>query len=165
MKKTLIVDLDEVLVEKAMLIRVNEFLGTNHTLEDIKGFRAQDLVPTHLKLMFLEYLLKVDFYKDAKIIPTPREIEILKRLNDKYDMSICSDYITPEVAWESGKFCGDKLALIRHNFPFMTPDKVMFVPNKKCLACDIQIDDRLSQLSPFAKQGILFTAPHNAEIT
>ena len=45
MRRSIMVDMDEVITEGGFLYLINEYLGTNYTKEDVGGYYMQDLVP------------------------------------------------------------------------------------------------------------------------
>jgi len=163
--KTLIIDIDECLVEKAMLVRVNEFLGTNYVLNDLKesGFYAQDMIKDPVqKAKFFDWLFTTDFYKD---VPCKDGVhEVLPKLNDKFKVLLCSDFVMPGQEWRCDRIISNKYELIKREFPYMHPTQFIFMHDKKTLKADIQIDDKVKQLSPFVSQRILYTTWHNEDI-
>jgi 5'(3')-deoxyribonucleotidase len=54
---------------------------------------------------------------------------------------------------------------LRRHFPFIPAANYVFCGDKSILLADYLIDDTLRHFERFRGKGILFTAPHNAEIT
>ena len=55
MKKTLMVDMDDVIVSEGFLYLINDFLGTNYTENDFNKFYMQNIIPKNFKSDFFEY--------------------------------------------------------------------------------------------------------------
>ena len=60
MKKTVMVDMDEVITEGGFLHLINEFAGTNYTKDDVKGYYMQDLISD--KDAFFKYYITKNQY-------------------------------------------------------------------------------------------------------
>ncbi len=160
MKKTIMVDMDEVITEGGFLYLVNDFLKTNYTKEDIDGYYMQDLVPD--KKAFFDYFIKHNQYDYGYLLPNA--VEVLKYLQKYFDIYIGTSYIIKEIPKE----CGINL-LHKHNYlyeklPFIPVDNYIFINNKSLLNCDIKIDDKLSNLKNAAIK-LLFTSYHNQDLT
>jgi 5'(3')-deoxyribonucleotidase len=59
---------------------------------------------------------------------------------------------------------GPKYRWLRRHFPFIPPTNYVFCGDKSILLADYLIDDTFRHFERFRGKGILFTAPHNAEI-
>ncbi len=156
MKKTVMVDMDEVITEGGFLHLINEFAGTNYTKDDVKGYYMQDLISD--KDAFFKYYITKNQYDYGILIPDV--VEVLNILKDYYDIYICSSYIIKEIPKECGI-----LLLYKHNYlceklPFIPVNNYAFVNNKSIINCDIKIDDKIDNLVN-ADIKILFTSYHN----
>lgn len=98
MKKTVMVDMDEVITEGGFLHLINEFAGTNYTKDDVKGYYMQDLISD--KDAFFKYYITKNQYDYGILIPDV--VEVLNILKDYYDIYICSSYIIKEIPKECG---------------------------------------------------------------
>lgn len=159
MKKTVMVDMDEVITEGGFLHLINEFAGTNYTKDDVKGYYMQDLISD--KDAFFKYYITKNQYDYGILIPDV--VEVLNILKDYYDIYICSSYIIKEIPKECGI-----LLLYKHNYlceklPFIPVNNYAFVNNKSIINCDIKIDDKIDNLVN-ADIKILFTSYHNKDL-
>ena len=159
MRKSIMVDMDEVITEGGFLYLINDFLGTNYTKEDIKEYYMQDLVPD--KRAFFDYFIKHNQYDYCKLLPDVREV--LKYLQDYYDIYIGTAYIIKEILQECGINLVHKHNYLYEKLPFISPENYIFISNKALLNCDVKIDDKLSNLEN-AKIKLLFTAYHNKNL-
>jgi 5'(3')-deoxyribonucleotidase len=168
MKKSLIIDMDDVIAECFMIPALNDFLGTNYTIDDPVflevGFFLQDVIKDPAqKQKFFDMLFKRYIYDN--IPPKPDALEVLKKLNDKYDLYVCSSYLTPNQEYRCDKLISDKYKWLMKELPFLHPRQYMFMGAKQFLNVDVILDDRLLNLSPHAKTKLLFTAWHNKNVS
>ena len=54
-KKVLMVDMDEVIVEKGFLYLINKYLGTNYKDTDFTQFRMQEIMPPKQRIEFFKW--------------------------------------------------------------------------------------------------------------
>lgn len=159
MRKSIMVDMDEVITEGGFLYLINDFLGSNYTKEDIKEYYMQDLVSD--KRAFFDYFIKHNQYDYCKLLPDVGEV--LKYLQDYYDIYIGTSYIIKEILQECGINLVHKHNYLYEKLPFISPENYIFISNKALLNCDVKIDDKLSNLEN-AKIKLLFTAYHNKDL-
>lgn len=155
-KKKIMIDMDDVIVNGGFLYLINKFLGTEYTESDFTEFYMQDVIPN--KDEFFKFFLENNLYDHCELLPSA--YDVLKELNEKYDIFIGTSYIYPEIPDESGKILLQKYNYLRKTLPFISPYKYIFLSDKSVLDFDIKIDDRLDNLKN-AKQKLLFTAYHN----
>ena len=161
-KKTLMIDIDDVLALDGFLNAINVFEGTNYTLEDSKDYYLQEILPDKEK--FLEYLLSHDlnWYKFGCV--NERAIEVLEELSDKYEIFPFSAYVIPELKKESARCLKYKHDFLINNFPFIDPHNYLFGTRKDLFYFDVKIDDKIENLSN-ASLKLLYTAHHNKHFT
>lgn len=161
-KKTLLVDVDYVICSPGFLPIVNEFFNTDYDeedfeeyiIDDIFGDRAQD---------FYEFYLTKDGYKDAVFKDGAKET--LEKLNEYYNIHICSACVMFGVEKKSAKLFADKFEFLVKELPFLNPENIIFTNSKNIFKADAQIDDRLPNLQGDVKVKLLFDAYHNRKIT
>ena len=159
-KKKLLVDFDNVICDDVFLTPINKFLHTNYKLSDIKDYLLDELVPSDKLEEFYDYLFSDDLYRDAKLIDGAKEA--LKKLNDKYDLYICSACIIVKRPNVSGLMFSYKFNFLIKNLGFLDPNKFVFTSSKDIVCGDILIDDYHSNLkSSQAKTKLLFDSYHN----
>ena len=162
-KKILLVDFDDVICESAFLIKVNQFLGTNYTLDNFKNYFIDEIVPIELRQNFYDWFMKEDFYKGVPMKPNTREV--LEKLNKVYDIYICSACVMYYNERNSAMGFAYKYNYLLENLPFLDPKKFIFTNSKKLVMGDILIDDSFDKLTT-SKVGtrVLFEAYHNKDI-
>ncbi len=159
-KKTIVIDMDDVITTETLTGIINEYLGTNYKENDFTEFYKQDVVPD--KKEFFKYFLTKNEYDYGKI--TPNAINVIKKLNKKYEVFIGTSFIFREIVNESGILVKNKYDFLIKNFPFLNPMNFIFVGNKSILKSDIKIDDKIENLVN-GDIKILFTAYHNKNIS
>jgi len=165
-KKVLLCDMDDVMVNCAMLVRINEHLGTAYQDQDetIPYYRQEIILDgTERNKFFTDIFPNMYYYKDVAIKENAREI--LQKLNEKYELYIVTDFCIPGHSYLGAKIIPDKFKILTSEFPFLQPEQFVFIRSKKLLTGDIMIDDKVSNLSPHVSQKLLFTAWHNKNIS
>jgi 5'-nucleotidase len=84
--------------------------------------------------------------------------EVLKELNNKYDLFIVS------AAMEFPKSLLEKLEWLKDHFSFLTWKQIVFCGSKTVVHGDYMIDDLSYNLEGFNGEKFIFTAPHNLHI-
>ena len=157
-RKKLMVDMDDVICSGGFLYLINKFLGTSYTYDDFKGFYMQDMVPN--KDEFFRWFVNQNMYDYCELMPGCDEV--LKELNQVYDLSIATDFIVPEIVSKCGYIVMHKFDYLQRELSFIDPRQYIFLANKSVLDMDIKIDDKISNLSN-ADTKLLFSAFHNRE--
>lgn len=160
MKKTIMVDMDEVITEGGFLHLINDFAGTNYTRDDIKDYYMQDLVSD--KMAFFKYYVTKNQYNYCRLLPDV--VEVLKYLQEFFDIYIATAYVINEIPIECGINLVQKYEYLYDNLPFISPQNYIFINNKELLNCDIKIDDCLDNLKN-ARIKLLFTSYHNNDLS
>lgn len=164
MKKKILLDIDDVICRPGYLILLNEFLNTDYKIEDFKTYYLDDVIEgEEEKIRLNEFYLKHNLYDYATILPNA--YEVIKELNEKYDIYICSACVSIYLKEQSGRCYVDKFNYLIENFPFLEPEKFIFTNSKNIMKTDIQIDDRLSNLRNDIPIKLLFTSYHNKDIS
>ena len=158
--KTLMIDMDNVITDSRFLDLINEFLGTNYEWNDFKTYYLQEIIGDK-KEEFWNYVKDRNFYEGATLFEGC--YDVLKELNDKYDLYIVTAYLWNDVIDISGDNLRNKYYYLREMLPFINPNKYIFTTNKNLLKFDIRIDDRLDNIME-ADTKILFTAWHNRDL-
>ena len=160
MKKTIMVDMDEVITEGGFLHLINDFAGTNYTRDDIKDYYMQDLVSD--KTAFFKYYVTKNQYNYCRLLPDV--VEVLKYLQEFFDIYIATAYVINEIPRECGINLVQKYEYLYDNLPFISPQNYIFINNKELLNCDIKRDDCLDNLKN-ARIKLLFTSYHNNDLS
>lgn len=161
--KRIMIDIDDVITDtRGFLKIVNDFLNSNYTIDDVDGYYIQDLVPVNLREKFNNYMMTQNLYQLDNI--NNDCAEVIKRLNETYDIYICSAFVYRDKLEYSGKLLTDKFDFLTRNFSFLDPNHFTFQTNKSIFNCHIKIDDKIENLEG-AELKILFTAYHNKHLT
>ena len=89
MKKKLLLDVDEVICFSGFLEAVNEFMGTNYEIDDFTEFYIDEVaIPKERMDEFNNFISDRNMYSHANILPNA--VEVIKELNEAYEIYICS---------------------------------------------------------------------------
>lgn len=163
-RKKILLDVDEVICSSGFLSAVNEFLGTNYEIDDFTDYYIdRKAIPKEKIEEFKEFVNNRNLYENTYILPGATEV--IKRLNEVYDIYICSACVNGLNVEGSGKIFMDKYNFLIKNFSFLNPEHFIFTNTKNLFKADIQIDDRLSNLDDEIEIKILFPSYHNKNVT
>lgn len=156
---TIFVDMDEVIADAfgAHLDLYNEEFNAQLKREDCYGREAWQCVPQEHQQSIRDYTWRDGFFKDLKVIPDSQEV--LFELSKKYEVYIAS------AAMEFPQSLREKSDWLDEFFPFIPWQNRILCGNKHVLKGDVLIDDRGKNLEPFHGRSIMFTSPHNTNIT
>lgn len=163
-RKKILLDVDEVICSSGFLSAVNEFLGTNYEIDDFTDYYIdRKAIPKEKIEEFKEFVNNRNLYENTYILSGANEV--IKRLNEVYDIYICSACVNGLNVEGSGKIFMDKYNFLIKNFSFLNPEHFIFTNTKNLFKADIQIDDRLSNLDDEIEIKILFPSYHNKNVT
>ena len=163
-KKRILLDVDEVICFSGFLEAVNEFLNTSYVIDDFKDYYIDEVaVPKERFDEFNEFLKGRNMYENAHILPGA--IETIEKLNEEYDIYICSSCVNPFDIEGSARMFSDKYNFLIKYLPFIKPGNFIFTSAKHMFKADIQIDDRISNFDETIEIKILFPSYHNKDIT
>ena len=164
-KKKILLDCDEVICFSGFLKAVNDFLGTNYEIDDFTDYYIDEaIIPPERMDEFNKFINSRNMYENAYILPGA--IETIKRLNEVYDIYICSSCVNPLDVKGSGRVFTDKYNFLLENLPFIKPSNFIFTSAKHLFKADIKIDDRLSNFEgDDIEIKILFPSYHNNDLT
>ncbi|MGA1982775.1 MAG: 5'-3'-deoxyribonucleotidase [Acidobacteriaceae bacterium] len=158
-RKRICVDMDEVMADAIAehLARYNQEFQRNLTKEDLRGKRFWQIVPEPHHAILDDYLRAADFFEDLDVMPdAPR---VLVELQHHYEVFIAS------AAMEVPSSFNPKFRWLQRHFPTIPHTHIVFCGDKSILRADYLIDDNPRQLERFTGTGILYDAPHNANVT
>ena len=163
-KKVLLLDVDEVICFSSFLPLVNEFLDTNYQIDDCSNYYIdEEFIPKDKMDEFNKFISTRNLYENATILPGA--IEVIKLLNEYYDIYPLTSCINPFDIQNSGILFLNKYKFLLKNLPFIDPRKYIFTESKDKVKGDIIIDDRLSNLRSNIRLKILFPSYHNKNIS
>ncbi len=155
----LTLDMDDVLAdthEKLIDIVLNEF-DTIYSREDLMKDSLRNLLHPKQYGKIRNILLSEGFFAD---IPVKKgAVETVRRLSDYYEIYIAT------AAMEFPNSFVDKYNWLKKHFDFIDWKNIVFCGDKSIINSDYLIDDHTKNLIPFKGTGILFTAPHNLNVT
>lgn len=163
-EKTIMIDMDEVIVKGRFSDFLDEFLGKAN-FEKLNSFYRQDLIKGREKEFRKKYKYK-NLYKnddDSFIEPLPNCINVIKKLNELYNIYIVTSYIWKEDVIDSASNLKFKHEYLKHFFPFLDENNFIYIADKSKIVFDIGIDDRIQNLTSCSKK-ILFTEFRNEKI-
>lgn len=164
-KKSIMIDMDEVIVKGRFSDFLNEFLG-GVDFEKLNTFYRQDLIKGREK-EFKEIYQFRNLYKNddnSYVEPLPNCVETIEKLNENYDIYVATAYIWNEDVIDASTNLKNKYDYLKHFFPFIDPNKFIFIADKTKIKFDIGIDDRPKFLTNCNKK-LLFTEFRNEKIS
>ncbi len=160
MKKKIMIDLDETICSPGYLEEVNRYMGTHYQYEDIETYFVEDILPEDEKERFLDYFYQyVNVYENATIFPNA--IEVIKELNEVYDVYIVSAFVDKRRVEESKVMSCYKYEWILKHLPFIDPKKIILTGSKDLIQCDIKIDDKFGNLKGYGEIKLMLDHLHN----
>ena len=163
-KKSIMIDMDEVIVVGRFSDYLVEFLG-NVNFENLHTQNRQDLIKGREEEFKRIYKYK-NLYKNNNgdyIEPLPNCVDVIKKLNEVYDVYIVTTYIWKEDVIDAATNLKNKYEYLHYWFPFIDTNKFIFMTDKTKINYDIGIDDRVSNLQSCNKK-LLFTEFRNKKI-
>lgn len=155
--KRIAIDMDEVIADfnSKMVPRFNQRFAKSITHDDLDGHTIEQLFP-ELKSDITIMIGESGFFADLSVIVDSQSV--IKQLSERYDI-----FITTAAMEFPGSFTAKFLWLEKH-FPFIDPMNIVFCGNKSILHADYLIDDNARHFKGFCGEGLLFSAPHNAQV-
>ncbi len=164
-KKTIMIDMDEVIVVGKFSDYLVEFLG-NVNFDNLHTQNRQDLIKGREEEFRKIYKYK-NLYKDENgnyIAPLSDCVDVIEKLNERYDVYIVTSYIWKEDVIDAATNLKNKFEYLQYWFPFIDTNKFIFMTDKAKIHYDIGIDDRISNLES-CNRKLLFTEFRNKNVT
>ncbi len=164
-KKTIMIDMDEVIVVGRFSDFLVDFLGEVN-FDNLQTQNRQDLIKGREEEFGKIYKYK-NIYKDEEgnyIKPLPNCIDVINKLNQKYDVYIVTAYIWGGDVIDASTNLKNKFDYLQYFFPFIDPNKYIFMSDKTKIHFDIGIDDRVFNLKNCDKK-LLFREFRNKKIS
>lgn len=160
MKQTLMLDLDDVITDGSWKQQIEEFLGEKIDLEKTGYFLENAL--GNRKKEYFDSLDDINMYKGVEL--REHAYEVIKKLNEKYELYLVSSYALADVPDRTGEHLKNKYDFIYRYLPFITQEQIIFSNCKTKMKFDIGIDDKLSNLTN-CNTKLLYRQWHNTAIT
>ena len=164
-KKSIMIDMDEVIVVGRFSNFLVDFLG-KVDFNQLHSQNRQDLIKGKEEEFKKIYKYK-NLYKDDNgdyLEPLPNCVEVIKELNEKYDIYIATAYIWKEDVIDAATNLKNKFEYLHYWLPFVDTNNFIFMTDKSKIRYDIGIDDRVSNLKSCDKK-LLFTEFRNEKLT
>ena len=164
-KKSIMIDMDEVIVIGRFSEFLVEFLG-KVDFNQLHSQYRQDLIKGREEEFKQIYQYKNLYKNDNEdyIEPLPNCVEVMQELNRKYDVYIATAYIWKENVIDASTNLKNKFEYLHYWLPFIDTNNFIFMTDKTKIRYDIGIDDRLSNLENCDKK-LLFTEFRNKKLT
>lgn len=157
--KRICIDMDEVIADAVAehLLRYNRDHNEQLTKADLHGKWLWDLVAPERHPTLEQYLRSEDFFRVLPVMPdAPR---VLRALQSRYEVYIATAAMEVPTSFTA------KFLWLEEHFPFIPASHIVFCGDKAILQADFLIDDNPRQLRRFSGEGILYTSPHNVNVT
>ena len=153
------VDMDEVMADTLSehLRRYNQEFEESLTTDDLTGKGLWEVTPLDRQQQLRAFLDAEDFFEDLPLMPGAQQV--LKSLSPRFEIFIATQAMTVPNS------LGPKYRWLQRHFPFIPPTNYVFCGNKSILRADYLIDDLPRNLQRFEGHGLLYTAPHNKNVT
>lgn len=159
MKKTLMVDMDDVITLGTFRSQIENFIESKIDTSK-SGYFLQNALGERKEEFFQKGPLNM--YQDAPLLKGA--FETLEKLNQVYDLYIVSAYHIPDAPYQDGNHLKNKIEYLQKKLPFLEERQIIFLNQKSLFYFDIKIDDSIKNLES-ANQKLLFTAFHNHDLT
>ncbi|MCX6254161.1 MAG: 5'(3')-deoxyribonucleotidase [Bacteroidia bacterium] len=152
--KRILVDMDGVLADvyRRFFELHEEDFGIRYSVQDIIGLKEAEAFPNQLK-----WVNSPGFFRSMPVMSGSREG--LKKLNDNFEVVVVS------MATEFPICLTDKQLWLSEHYPYISWKQIVFCGCKDIIKADIMIDDHFKNLDNFSGKTILFTQPHNMNLT
>jgi 5'-nucleotidase len=153
------VDMDEVIADTLSehLRRYNQEFDESITTDDLIGKGLWEVTPHDRQQQLRAFLDAEDFFEDLPLMPGAQEV--LKSLITRFEIFIATS------AMAVPNSLGPKYRWLQRHFSFIPPTNYVFCGNKHILRADYLVDDLPRNLQHFEGHGLLYTAPHNKNVT
>ena len=152
------IDMDEVIADfhLKMLNTVNAHYSLSLTASELNLFDLRHKNPEMLNEMMV-LASDADFFADLNVIGDSQRV--IAELSKRYEIFITT------AAMEVPTSFNAKFNWLKRHFPAIKPTNIVFCGLKSVINADYMIDDNAFNFENFCGEGILYTAPHNLQVT
>ncbi|MCY7350424.1 MAG: 5'-3'-deoxyribonucleotidase [Cytophagaceae bacterium] len=152
------IDMDDVLADATgrFLDYLTTRTGVEVTKQQLWGRDWADVTDIH-RSTIRSWVYEAGFFRDMAVLPDAQDV--VQKLQERYEVFIVS------AAMEFPLSLKEKLEWMAEHFPFVDWRYIVFCGHKYMIKADYLIDDHEKNLKPFEGTPILFSAPHNANLT
>ncbi|WP_207765660.1 5' nucleotidase, NT5C type [Pleomorphomonas carboxyditropha] len=153
------VDMDEVIADTygAMLDWLVDRHGARWSAEALHGRQIFDVLELEVADALRTAMHDGAFFADLPVIEGSQAA--LAAIAEHCELFVTS------AAMEFPNSLGPKFLWLRRHFPFVDPLNIVFCGDKSIIAADCLIDDNARHFARFGGQGIVFSSPHNVDVT
>jgi 5'(3')-deoxyribonucleotidase len=157
--KRICIDMDEVIADAVTehLFRYNRDFNETLTHADLHGKWLWDVVHVDRHPQLEAYLYSQDFFRVLKVMPHAQRV--IRALQSDYEVFIATAAMEVPTSFIA------KYQWLAEHFPFIPPSNIVYCGDKAILKADYLIDDNPRQLRRFTGEGILYSSPHNVDVT
>lgn len=150
--------MDEVIADfiPKQLRLFNEEFHESLTVDDLHGKKLKELRP-QFEESINNYLRDPSFFRDLKVMEHSQKV--IKELNEYFEIFITT------AAMEFPPSFTAKYEWLKEHFPFLNDLNFVFCGDKSIVLADYLIDDNARHFKKFTGKGIIFTSPHNVNVT
>jgi 5'(3')-deoxyribonucleotidase len=157
--KRICIDMDEVMADAVAehLLRYNRDFEEQVTKADLHGKWIWDVVSQDRHPALEAHLRSEDFFEVLEVMADAQRV--VERLQDRFEVFVATAAMEVPTSFQA------KYRWLGKYFPFISPSHIVFCGDKSILRADFLIDDNPRQLRRFQGEGILFSSPHNVNVT
>lgn len=156
--KRIAIDMDEVIADfhPKMVETFNRHFALDLGNDDLNLFSLRHEKPEMLQ-QIMTLVSDPDFFGDLAVIADSQRV--IEELSKRYEVFITT------AAMEVPTSFNAKFSWLKAHFPAIKPSNIVFCGNKGIINADYMIDDNAINFTHFRGEGILYSAPHNLNVT
>jgi len=157
--KRIAIDMDEVIADtlQKFITVCNSELKLSLSKSDLTGRNLWEVVGREHFPALRGFVDERDFFSDLDIMPDSQQV--IRRLMERYEIFISSAAMEVPTSFTA------KFDWLKLHFDFIPNSHIVFCGDKSILNADYLIDDNARHFERFNGEGILYSAPHNANVT
>lgn len=157
--KRIAIDMDEVIADfhPKMVATFNHHFSLKLTHNELNLFSLAAEKPEMLREIFTLVSEDSDFFGDLEVIEDSQRV--IAELGKRYEIFITTAAMQVPTSFNA------KFRWLNTHFPSIKPSNIVFCGNKSIINADYMIDDNAENFSGFCGEGILYSAPHNLQVT
>ncbi len=153
--------MDSIITTKGFLYLINQFLDSKYQEAESQREYFRKNFPN--KEEFFDWFLSQNIYDYCQMAPDT--YEVIRELNEYYNIFIATSYISQESIEKSGDILKQKFDYLNTKLPFINPYNYIFITDKSIINIPIKIDNKIETLqNPNDERKLLFNNYHNLNI-
>ena len=156
-RQTVAVDMDNVMADITTQLQEWYYQRTGFLLAESDMIGRDEVSVFPEPAIARGFLYEQGFFEEAKVMENC--FEVLSEMNKAHDIFIVS------AAMEFPNSLPEKYNWLKRHFPFLGWKQFVFCGLKTIIKADWLIDDHLKNLDFFEGEKLLFTAPHNINVS